>query len=234
VGIIPSLPRIKYIINITTTAATQNHPFLYIYTIIDPVENKIQTPDPLTPPPIPASSPIHWPKVLLFAALGLFIIVTSVLVGIQIGKNQIEVPPPPTTVDQTNKCVTDKDCPDNHFCDYSQYVAPGPNGPVSGKPYGSQQCILMCQTDNQCQGGLCQTFEIVHGDVSANQKGCVAPNDLTLAININTCCSCPTKIRKSLIGTTGWVAYEPGKYYPTPSTKSCKNAECAPCPSLGP
>ncbi len=46
----------------------------------------------------------------------------------------------------------------------------------------------------------------------------------------NTCCSCPTKINKSLIGTDGWVIYQKGKNYSQLLPKSCDKVYCAPCP----
>jgi hypothetical protein len=69
-------------------------------------------------------------------------------------------------------CKTDIDCSANYFCDYSEPGGMGPNGFVSGTPSGSQQCILKCQDNAHCPSGLCQTFEIVFGDISMNQKGC--------------------------------------------------------------
>lgn len=54
--------------------------------------------------------------------------------------------------------------------------------------------------------------------------------DEVLGIQINTCCSCPTKISKSLIGKDGWVLYERGKNYSSLLPKICEGADCAPCP----
>mgnify|MGYP001614368891 FL=1 len=49
-------------------------------------------------------------------------------------------------------------------------------------------------------------------------------------IQVNTCCSCPTKIDKSLIGTDGWVVYEKGKNY-SQLLPEC-DLLCQPCPPL--
>lgn len=208
------------------------------------MENEIQSnPPPIQPTPqIPVSPSTNLLKILLLTASELIIIAGSVFIGVQIGKNQIAkispiaetlTPTPATKANLTQKCSTDKECPNNTFCDYSQYSSMGPNGQVSSEAYGSQQCILKCQNDNQCPNGQCQTFEMVSGDLVTNQKGCVNQNDQTLGIQINTCCSCPTKVRKSLIGTDGWVIYEKDRDYSgLRPTDYCKKAICAPCPPL--
>lgn len=59
-----------------------------------------------------------------------------------------------------------------------------------------------------------------------------ATENEVFGIQINTCCSCPTKIDKSLIGTDGWVLYEEGKNYSSLLPDECKGADCAPCPPL--
>jgi hypothetical protein len=213
------------------------------------MENEVQQnvppvqPLPQNPAPVP-TPPTKWSKVLIFTVLGLIVIAGSVFIGIQIGKSQITkiqpiteiqipTPTPLTNFNHDQKCSTDKDCPNNTFCDYSIPGGMGPNGFVSGQPYGSQQCILKCQNDNQCPNGQCQTFEIVGGDIVIPQKGCVNQNDQTLGIQINTCCSCPMKIRKSLIGTDGWMVYEKGKDYSSlRPANNCNNAVCAHCQPL--
>ena len=53
-----------------------------------------------------------------------------------------------------------------------------------------------------------------------------------LGIQINVCCSCPTKIPRSLIGTDGWVIYEKGKDYAEYLPKECGLVVCQPCPPL--
>ncbi|MEK7527483.1 MAG: hypothetical protein AAB574_00495 [Patescibacteria group bacterium] len=53
-----------------------------------------------------------------------------------------------------------------------------------------------------------------------------------LGIQINTCCSCPTRISSSLIGTDGWVIYEKGKNYSQFLPEKCKPTVCQPCPPL--
>jgi len=65
------------------------------------------------------------------------------------------------------------------------------------------------------------------------------PNLITegeiLALQITTCCSCPAKIPRSLIGTDGWVIYEKGKDYSDLLPAICKTPNigvCAPCPPL--
>jgi len=142
-------------------------------------------------------------------------------------------PTPPMDSIQAQKCFNDKDCQSNTFCDYSNPGGIGPNGFVSGQPYGSQKCILKCQDDNQCSNGQCQTFEIVIGDIVINQKGCVSQNDQILGIQINACCSCPIKVRKSLINIDGWVIYEKDKDYSSlRPTDYCKKTVCTPCPPL--
>lgn len=72
----------------------------------------------------------------------------------------------------STKCTTDKDCSSTSFCDYNSPGGMGPNGFVAGEPYGSQKCILKCQSDDQCPSGQCQNFEIVIGDILDHVKGC--------------------------------------------------------------
>ncbi|MBU0576490.1 hypothetical protein KJ654_02410 [Patescibacteria group bacterium] len=56
--------------------------------------------------------------------------------------------------------------------------------------------------------------------------------DEVLAIQINTCCSCPTKVFSALIGTDGWVVYEKGKNYSRLLPEECDRVDCQPCPPL--
>jgi len=56
--------------------------------------------------------------------------------------------------------------------------------------------------------------------------------DKVLGIQISTCCSCPTKIPRSLIGTDGWVIYERGKNYAEFLPEECDRVDCQPCPPL--
>jgi len=53
-----------------------------------------------------------------------------------------------------------------------------------------------------------------------------------LGIQINTCCSCPTPISPSQIGTDGWVLYEKGKNYAEFLPEECTRVDCQPCPPL--
>ena len=53
-----------------------------------------------------------------------------------------------------------------------------------------------------------------------------------LGIQINVCCSCPTKVSLSLIGTNGWVIYEKGKNYAEFLPEECDQVVCQPCPPL--
>lgn len=53
-----------------------------------------------------------------------------------------------------------------------------------------------------------------------------------LGIQINVCCSCPTKVSRSLIGTDGWVIYEKGKNYAEFLPEECDRADCQLCPPL--
>lgn len=77
-----------------------------------------------------------------------------------------------TIPNSVEKCTTDKDCPTNTFCDYSYPGGMGPNGYVSGTPFGSQKCIFRCQSNEDCPSNLCQNYSIVGGDVVLSIKGC--------------------------------------------------------------
>lgn len=58
-----------------------------------------------------------------------------------------------------------------------------------------------------------------------------------LGIQPTQCCSCPTMIDASLVGTNGWVAYEQGKDYSTQQPELCSQPNigvCAPCPTIVP
>ncbi|PIQ72365.1 hypothetical protein COV86_03350 [Candidatus Roizmanbacteria bacterium CG11_big_fil_rev_8_21_14_0_20_35_14] len=57
----------------------------------------------------------------------------------------------------------------------------------------------------------------------------IAKNEV-LGIQTNTCCSCPTKVSPSIIGTNGWVIYEEGKDYSSFLPETCRNVVCQPCP----
>jgi hypothetical protein len=70
------------------------------------------------------------------------------------------------------KCTSDKDCTENTFCDYSQPGGMGPNGYVSGKPYGSQKCIQVCSKDSDCATKKCVKHDIVTGDIITGKLGC--------------------------------------------------------------
>ena len=59
-----------------------------------------------------------------------------------------------------------------------------------------------------------------------------AADNEVLGLQINTCCSCPTKIPLSLIGTDGWVVYEKGKNYSEHLPEECNEVICQPCPPL--
>ena len=56
--------------------------------------------------------------------------------------------------------------------------------------------------------------------------------DKVLAIQITVCCSCPTKVSRSLIGIDGWVIYEKGKNYSRFLPEECKRVDCQPCPPI--
>lgn len=58
----------------------------------------------------------------------------------------------------------------------------------------------------------------------------IESTETVMGIQTNTCCSCPTKIPVSQLGTDGWVKYEPGKNYITELPEACNKAACAPCP----
>lgn len=143
------------------------------------VQQNISSTQPL--PIIPTSPSKNLLKILLFILLELAVIGGSVFIGVLIGKNQIAkiqpiteemTPTPSIDANLAQKCSTDKDCPNNSFCDYSMPGGMGPNGFVSGQPYGSQKCILKCQSNDECLSKQCQEFEIVVGDISSAQKGC--------------------------------------------------------------
>ncbi len=53
-----------------------------------------------------------------------------------------------------------------------------------------------------------------------------------VGIQTNTCCSCPTVISSSEIGSDGWILYETDKNYSSLLPDECKRADCAPCPPL--
>ncbi len=56
-----------------------------------------------------------------------------------------------------------------------------------------------------------------------------------LGIQLTQCCSCPTMVDASQIGTNGWVVFDQEKNYTSlrPSTCSAQNiGVCAPCPAL--
>ncbi len=57
-----------------------------------------------------------------------------------------------------------------------------------------------------------------------------AAENEVLGIRVNTCCSCPTRIPRSLIGTDGWVIYERGKNYAEFLPEECDRVDCKPCP----
>jgi len=71
----------------------------------------------------------------------------------------------------------------------------------------------------------------VQQTVSSPTPTPIAKNEV-LGIQINTCCSCPTKVPRSLIGTDGWVIYERGKNYSKYLPEECNRADCQPCPPL--
>ena len=51
-------------------------------------------------------------------------------------------------------------------------------------------------------------------------------------IQTNTCCSCPTEISFSQVGTDGWVIYEESENYSQFLSEKCKLVVCQPCPPL--
>lgn len=55
-------------------------------------------------------------------------------------------------------------------------------------------------------------------------------SSMVTAIQINTCCSCPTKIPSNQIGTDGWVPYQLGKNYSSQLPATCQRVDCKPCP----
>ena len=59
-----------------------------------------------------------------------------------------------------------------------------------------------------------------------------AAGDKITAIQTTICCSCPTKISRSLIGTDGWVIYKKGKDYTEYLPKDCGLVVCQPCPPI--
>lgn len=60
----------------------------------------------------------------------------------------------------------------------------------------------------------------------------VETGNKVMGIQINTCCSCPTIIDSSKIGTDAWVLYEMGKNYSNQLPKMCETVDCAPCPEI--
>ena len=87
--------------------------------------------------------------------------------------------------------------------------------------------IIPSQTDNSEKENLRKTFNQILSTFKF-----IDLNEEVLGIQINTCCSCPTKINNSLIGTDGWVIYERGKNYSNLLPEQCKLVDCAPCPPL--
>ncbi len=59
-----------------------------------------------------------------------------------------------------------------------------------------------------------------------------AAENEVLGFQTTACCSCPTKVSASIIGTNGWVIYEKGKNYSSLLPDECKRVNCAPCPPL--
>lgn len=59
-----------------------------------------------------------------------------------------------------------------------------------------------------------------------------AAENEVFGIQVNTCCSCPTKVNKSMIGTNGWVVYEKSKNYSQYLPEECNLVDCQPCPPL--
>lgn len=68
----------------------------------------------------------------------------------------------------------------------------------------------------------------------SNTSSPITENEV-LGFQITSCCSCPTKVPTSLIGTDGWVIYERSKDYSDVLPAICKAPNigvCAPCPPL--
>lgn len=106
-------------------------------------------------------------------------------------------------VNSNAKCSSNNDCPSNTFCDYSLPGGMGPNGPVTGQPYGSQECIVKCQSNSQCPSKQCQSYEIAMGDVINTQKGCKPYQTYTVCGC--GCCGGTTPNKKCLYHSKGDV-----------------------------
>src|SRR3989344_3849426 len=104
---------------------------------------------------------------------------------------------------------------------------------VPGKDYSKQ---TTCETFVAC--GPCKTpttTPVCRNNLCMFDDDIIDQDKEVLGIQINTCCSCPTKINNSTIGTDGWVLYEQGKDYYEFLPAICKDARagvCAPCPPL--
>lgn len=71
--------------------------------------------------------------------------------------------------------------------------------------------------------------------IDPNPDNIIEKDKEVLGIQIDRCCSCPTKINQSTIGTDGWVLYEQGRDYYELLPAQCRDDRagvCAPCPPL--
>jgi|SRR3990167_175881 len=117
-------------------------------------------------------------------------------------------------------CNSDSDCKDG----WETYVP--------GKDYSKQ---TTCETFVACGPCKTPTTPVCRNNLCMFDDNIIDQDKEVLGIQINTCCSCPTKINNSTIGTDGWVLYEQGKDYYEFLPAICKDARagvCAPCPPL--
>lgn len=54
-------------------------------------------------------------------------------------------------------------------------------------------------------------------------------NMTVVGIQLTNCCSCPTLIERSQIGTDGWIVYERGVNYSSSLPEECTRVDCPIC-----
>lgn len=164
--------------------------------------------------------------IFFFVFSGIVLIIISGLIGYFLGKKQIKT-----------EIVTSLSC--NMFCNISDSPRECEKGLTclgvieeqSNKDLGQGKGMNVRCRNPQCSDSInciCESL-ISIPSVSPTSTRTVSTDEV-LGIQINTCCSCPTKINKSLIGTDGWINYEMGKNYSNLLPKYCKGVNCAPCP----
>jgi hypothetical protein len=115
---------------------------------------------------------------------------------------------------KNERLVGGKVCPEMCIKDYSCNC-------VAGKFWGSRE--EGCVTNLLCGDGRCQY----------NETAATCPadcGDCVIGIKTDSCCACPDRIARSLVGTNNWVIYESGKNYSSlPKTENCQNILCSAC-----